>query len=226
MTIAILGGTGSLGQGLALRFAYANVPVILGSRDRDRASEVADQLNERLGSNRDDFTPIAGSSNSDAVAVADRMVILAVPYSAHDETLLAIRDQLHGKILIDVVVPLADGNARLYAPPEVGSATEAAQSILGSSAHVVGALQNVSAHALHQLGCPINCDILMCGDDAAAKSEVEELISKLGLVGYDAGPSTSARCVEAITPILIRLNMSRKVPFSHAGMKIWAPSNG
>lgn len=89
----------------------------------------------------------------------------------------------------------------------------------------MGALHNVSAASLRKLDQPINCDILIAGDDEAAKDGVAELIGKIGVTVYDAGPASSARCIEALTPILIRLNMSKKVPFSHAGLKIWAPGN-
>ncbi len=107
-------------------------------------------------------------------------------------------------------------------PPE-GSATEEAQAILGPSTTVVGALHNVSAHTLNHLDTNINCDILVVGNSGDDKEEVMALISKLGVTCYDAGPAENARCVEAITPILIRLNISKKVPFSHAGIRIWAP---
>jgi 8-hydroxy-5-deazaflavin:NADPH oxidoreductase len=88
---------------------------------------------------------------------------------------------------------------------------------------VVGALHNVSAHTLNHLDESINCDVLVCGNDVEASEKVMELIGKLGVTAYYAGPASSARCVEAITPILIRLNISKKVPFSHAGIRIWAP---
>jgi hypothetical protein len=88
---------------------------------------------------------------------------------------------------------------------------------------VVGALHNVSAHTLNALEEHINCDILACGDDVEATDAVVELVKKLGVDAYNCGPASSARCIEAITPILIRLNISKKVPFSHAGVRIWAP---
>ncbi len=223
MTIAILGGTGPQGQGLALRFARAGVKVVLGSRDAARAIEIASQLNEKLLDAGSTFVPVAGVDNLAAAQAADRIVMLAVPYAAHHDTIEAIRPGLAGKLLVDIVVPLAQGNPRAYAPPPEGSATEAAQLLLGEGVPVVGALHNVSAHALNDLSHSINCDVLVCGDDLAAKDEVLALIGKLGVHAYDAGPATSARSVEAITPILIRLNISKKVPFTHAGIRIWAP---
>ncbi|SDI98601.1 NADPH-dependent F420 reductase [Billgrantia gudaonensis] len=219
MSIAILGGTGPQGRGLALRFARAGTPVVLGSRDAARAQGIADELNVQL----DGGAGISGKALRDAVAAADEMVILAVPYAAHDATLEAIRDLLPGKILIDIVVPLADGDPKKVDMPDAGSATEAAQALLGEAIPVVGALHNVSAATLNQLDHPINCDVLVCGNDLAAKEKVIELIRQLDVAAYNAGPAVNARCIEAITPILIRLNISKKVPFTHAGIRIWAP---
>ncbi|MDW7745630.1 NADPH-dependent F420 reductase [Halomonas sp.] len=219
MSIAILGGTGPQGRGLALRFARAGTPVVIGSRDGARAQGIADELNAQL----DGAANISGKTLREAVVAADEMVILAVPYSAHDVTLESIRDLLPGKILIDIVVPLADGDPKKVDMPTAGSATEAAQALLGEAIPVVGALHNVSAATLNQLDHHINCDVLVCGNDLAAKEKVIELIRQLDVAAYNAGPAINARCIEAITPILIRLNISKKVPFTHAGIRIWAP---
>lgn len=221
-TIAILGGTGPQGQGLALRFAIAGVPVSLGSRDAERADAIAQELNAKLKDFRS-ATPIRGVTNSVAVQAAARFVLLAVPYSGHDATLNAIKCDLAGKVLVDLVVPLAEGNPRAVVMPAAGSATEAAQALLGADIKVVGALHNVSAHTLNALNEEINCDILACGDDVEATDAVVELVKKIGVSAYNCGPAVNARCIEAITPILIRLNISKKVPFSHAGVRIWAP---
>lgn len=223
MKIAILGGTGPQGQGLALRFALAGVAVVLGSREGARAADIAAALNEGLSASGRDHAAIEGTDNASAVEAAGRIVLLAVPYAAHDATIEAVRPGLAGRILVDIVVPLAQGNPRAYAPPADGSATEAAQRLVGAEVPVVGALHNVSAHVLGTLDHAINCDVLVCGDDLAAKEEVQALVERLGVRSYDAGPASSARCVEAITPILIRLNISKKVPFSHAGIRIWPP---
>lgn len=223
MKIAILGGTGPQGQGLALRFALAGVAVVLGSREGARAADIAAALNERLSALGRGHAAIEGTDNASAVEAAGRIVLLAVPYAAHDATIEAVRPGLAGRILVDIVVPLAQGNPRAYAPPADGSATEAAQRLVGGEVPVVGALHNVSAHVLGTLDHAINCDVLVCGDDLAAKEEVQALVERLGVRSYDAGPASSARCVEAITPILIRLNISKKVPFSHAGIRIWPP---
>jgi len=220
MKIAILGGTGPQGKGLALRFAAAGVDVVLGSRDGARAAEIAAELDQMLD---DQSAAISGLENRAAVDAAEEMVILAVPYAAHDATLDAIMPGLEGKVLVDIVVPLAEGDPKRVAMPAEGSATEAAQALLGDRVPVVGALHNVSATTLNSLEQTINCDILVCGNDPEAKAKVIHLVQRLGVTAYDAGPASSARCVEAITPILIRLNISKTVPFSHAGINVWAP---
>jgi NADPH-dependent F420 reductase len=219
MTIAIIGGTGPQGQGLALRFARAGVPVALGSRDGKRGAEIADELNEKLNCD----TKIIGMDNAAAVAAADEIVILAVPFSAHNVTLQALKDGLTGKILVDIVVPLSPTDPKVVEMPPEGSATEAAQALLGPDIPVVGALHNVSATTLNDLDHDINCDILVCGDKLKPRIKVMELINTLGVQSYNAGGANAARCIEAITPILIRINISKAVPFSHAGLKIWAP---
>ena len=217
MTIAILGGTGPQGSGLALRLARAGVPVVIGSRDAERAMEKAAALHAQLT----DGAEIRGADLNAAVDAADDMVILAVPFAAHDDTLKSVRAQLGGKILIDIVVPLAKGNPRAMDMPEEGSATEAAQALLGEAVPVVGALHNVSATTLNALDHPINCDVLVCGNDNAANRQVAELLRKLDVEVYNCGPASNARCIEALTSILIRLNISKEVPFSHAGIRIW-----
>lgn len=220
--IAIPGGTGPQGQGLALRFALAGMPVIIGSREAGRAAEVVEALNSKLAGYAGAAT-IQGSDNLSAVRAAGRFVLLAVPYAGHDELLTTLKPHLANKILVDLVVPLTPGKPRQVSMPPEGSATEAAQAILGADIPVVGALHNVSAHTLNALDEPINCDILACGNDTAATDAVIELLSLLNLTAYNCGPALNARCIEAITPILIRLNLSKKVPFSHAGIRIWAP---
>ena len=222
MTIAIIGGTGPQGQGLALRFARAGIRVALGSRDAVRGAEIAAELNTKLPSGS---AEILGLGNDDATQAAEEMVILAVPWSAHNKTLEGLKSHLEGKILVDIVVPLAEGDPKKVDMPVEGSATEAAQALLGPEIPVIGALHNVSAHTLNNLDWDINCDILVCGNQLAARKKVIELIKALGVEAYNVGDAQSARCVEAITPILIRLNISKAVPFSHAGIRIWAPDH-
>ena len=222
MTIAIIGGTGPQGQGLALRFANAGVPVALGSRDPLRAEEIGKQVNSLVP---EGGAKVLGVTNSEAVALADQIVILSVPWSAHNETLHGLKALLTNKILVDIVVPLSPTDPKKVDMPTEGSATEVAQALLGADIPVIGALHNVSATTLNNLDWPINCDILVCGNSLDARKTVIELIKKLGVEAYNVGDAQSARCVEAITPILIRLNISKAVPFSHSGIQIWAPKH-
>ena len=230
MNIAIIGGTGPQGQGLALRFSRAGIVVWLGSRDADRSARICGELNAKLeagerGEAARGVVPIQGVNNIDAVKMATDIVILAVPYSAHNKTLEMLRPYLERKIVVDIVVPLALDNPKAVAMPEEGSATEAAQALLGEEIPVVGALHNISAYQLNRLDAPLNCDILVCGNDLAAKQKVISLIEALGIHAYNAGLAESARCIEAITPILIRLNLSKSVPHKHVGIKIWPSEN-
>lgn len=220
MTLAILGGTGPQGQGLALRFARAGINVAIGSRDQNRASEIAENLCNKLSNGNSHIT---GYDNQTAIQKADEMVILAVPWSGHNSTLREIKNELKDKILIDIVVPLKEGDPKKVGMPPEGSATEAAQSLLGNQTPVIGALHNVSAHTLNDMDAKINCDILVCGNDLDSRKRVMKLIEKLGVKAYNAGDAEAARCIEALTAILIRINISKVVPFSHAGINIWAP---
>ncbi|MEM8773666.1 MAG: NADPH-dependent F420 reductase [Pseudomonadota bacterium] len=222
MTLAIIGGTGPQGQGLALRFARAGVPIVIGSRDGARAAEIAEELSAKLAS---DAASITGMENRAAVEAASDMVMLAVPWSGHNATLEAIKDTLDSKILIDIVVPLKEGDPKKVDMPPEGSATEAAQALLGSDVPVIGALHNVSATTLNNLDWAINCDVLVCGNSLEARKTVMALIRKLGIEAYNAGDAEAARAIEAITPILIRINISKQVPFTHAGVRIWPPEH-
>ena len=205
MKIAILGGTGEQGPGLALRWALAGEDVIIGSRSRERAEKVAAELNAELGQSR-----IRGLENPQAAEEAE-VVVLTVPYAAHVGTLESVKSQVQGKIFIDVSVPLDPDNPRRMQMPPAGSATEEAQALLGPETRVVAAFQNVSAHLLRDPHHPIDCDVLVCGNDAEAKRTVSGLVAKMGLHAYDVGPAESARIVEGLTSLLIRLNIRHKV---------------
>ena len=166
MKIAIIGGTGPQGQGLALRFARAGIEVVVGSRDPLRAATTVSEVNAKLPKGSSN---IVGLSNIDAIREADEMVIFAVPWSAHNDTLHNIKAELSGKILIDIVVPLSENDPKKVDMPPEGSATEAAQAILGSDVPVIGALHNVSATTLNNLDWDINCDVLVCGNSLGDK---------------------------------------------------------
>lgn len=224
MKVAIIGGTGPQGKGLALRLAKAGMSVIIGSRDAEKAQETADALCLQL-KEYDCDADISGCTMEDATKAAEELVVLSVPYSAHDATLKTLAPLLKEKVLVDIVVPLAPGNPKAVEMPKEGSATEAAQAILGDDIPVVGALHNVSAITLNDLSRAINCDILVCGNDLPAKKKVIAMCESMGTAAYNAGLAESARCIEAITPILIRLNISKDVPFSHAGIRICPPEH-
>lgn len=220
--VAIIGGTGPQGKGLALRLALAGVSVVLGSRDAKKAQDAATEMTALLAE-KGSVADITGMSMEDATKAASELVILSVPYAGHDATLTTLAPLLTDKVLVDIVVPLAPGNPKAVEMPKEGSVTEAAQALLGDSIPVVGALHNVSAITLNDLSRTINCDILVCGNNLAAKKKVIALIELMGTKAYNAGLAESARCIEALTPILIRLNISKDVPFSHAGVRICPP---
>jgi len=203
--IAILGGTGDQGPGLALRWALTGHEVIIGSRNKEKAETVAAELNAELGQSK-----IRGLDNVQAAQEAE-ISVLTVPYSAHLATLESVKSQVRGKIFIDVSVPLDPENARRMKMPAAGSATEEAQEFFGPDTKVVAAFQNVAAHLLRDPKHAIDCDVLVCGNDAEARKTVIGLVTQMGLQAYDVGPAESARVIESITSMLIRLNIRNKV---------------
>jgi NADPH-dependent F420 reductase len=211
MRIAIVGGTGKEGQGLALGWARAGHEVVIGSRMLDRAVRTAEGLKSASGG-----TTATGMLNRDAAAAGD-IVVLTVPYDAHAGTLQDIREAVRGKILVDVTVPVdAEKPRRLRIPPG-GSATEEAQALLGPATRVVAAFQNVSYTHLAQGEAPA-CDVLVCGDDPGARQEVIRLAGELGLRGLDVGPARNARVVEGLTILLMEIN--RRYKARGAGIQI------
>jgi NADPH-dependent F420 reductase len=212
-TIAVIGGTGHEGPGLALRWAKSGrYQVLIGSRQQEKAERVAAELNARLGQDL-----IRGMVNPDAAAAAD-MVVLTVPYSAHVPTLESIRAGLRGKILVDVTVPLQPPQvSRVHIPPG-GSAAAEAQALLGSDVRVVAAFQNVGAAHLQDPDHPIENDVLVCGDDKEAKTEVIALAEAAGMRGLDAGPLQNAVVAEGLTAVLIGINVRYKA--KGAGIRI------
>ena len=222
MTVGIIGGTGPQGQGLAMRFAVAGVPIFIGSREKNKSEEIVAEINKKIPSGS---ALIEGGTNQEAINRSTEIIIFAVPWEAHNYLLNNLKDQIGKKTLVDIVVPLSKNDPKKVSMPPEGSATEAAQSILGEETPVVGALHNVSATTLQNLDWKINCDVLVCGNNLNARKQVMSLIEKIGVTAYNAGDAESARCIEALTSILIRINISKMVPFSHAGIKIWAPDH-
>lgn len=212
LTVAVLGGTGKEGSGLAMRWALNGYRVIIGSRDANRAMERAGEMNTQLG-----VDYLIGKENSAAAAEAD-VVVLAVPYSAHQSTLESVKDQLQGKVVVDLAVPLQPPEIRLvYVPPGKSAALEA-QAFLGEETCVVAAFENVSAAKLKDPNGDIDCDVLVCADDADAKADVMHLVEAAGMRGVDAGPLANSVAVEALTPVLLHINKTYGV--KGAGIRI------
>jgi len=220
INVAIVGGTGSLGSGLALRLAAPGVRVIIGSRDREKAKTVVESLRKSLTRGA-----LEGETNQEAIKEAE-FVVIAVPYEGHATTVAQLKGQLAGKTVIDAVVPLKKGRPFV---PAAGSALLEAQQILGDEAPVVGALHNISAvdlvGALHNISAvdlqsadAALGDVLVCGDNEAAKQKVMEVIRRIGARSFDAGPAANAYVIEGLTGVLISLN--RKYKSQHASVKV------
>lgn len=211
-TIAIIGGTGPQGKGLAYRLARAGHQVVLGSRSAERAAEAATELAARI----DGPGSVTGAANAEAAAAA-RVVLLAVPYDGHDELVASLRDVVRGKIVISCVNPLGfDKRGAFGLTVEAGSAAESAAALLPEST-VVGAFHHLSAVTLIK-DAPLPEDVLVCGDDAEAKGVVIELARAVtGRPGVDAGKLRLARQLEPLTAVLISINRTYK---THSGLRV------
>jgi NADPH-dependent F420 reductase len=211
--IAILGGTGKEGKGLAYRWAQAGYVIIIGSRDILKAKNAANELNILL---KDTKHKVIGMENRSAAEMCD-IAVLTVPFSAHTQMLEEIKDLVSGKILIDVTVPLVPPKVTKVQMPPAGSAAQEAINILDDSTDVVSAFQNISYERLIS-DIEVDCDVLVCGNSKEAKKTVIELVKKAGMIGWDAGPIENSAVVEGLTSVLIGIN---KDFGSHtAGIKI------
>jgi hypothetical protein len=213
--LAILGGTGDLGLGLALRWAAAGYPVVIGSRAVERAEAAARDVAARVA-HVAGARPPRGAGNH-AAAQAGDVVVLSVPYAAMAETARAVADAVAGKVAVSVVVPLVSPRVAVVQLPAAGSAAAELQA-LWPDARVVAAFQNVAADLLADPDASIDCDVLVSGDDAAAKARVLALCAAIGLDALDAGPLANAGVVEGLTSLLIGLNRRHKA--RHAGLRI------
>lgn len=211
-TIAVLGGTGKEGSALAMRWALNGYRVIVGSRSAEKAQTAVEEMNAQLGG---DY--LTGASNEDAAERAG-IVVLSVPYDAHKATLESVRSALHGKVLIDLTVPLAPPSITTVHVPAGKSACLEAQALLGDTVRVVAAFQNVSAVKLKDPNAVVDCDVLVCADDDDAKADGMALVSAAGLRPIDAGGLQNAVAVEALTPVLLYINKKYKV--KGAGIRI------
>jgi len=215
--ISVLGGTGKEGSGLAFRWAHAGYRVVLGSRDAERARAMATELRALAAHHGRPDARIDGADNLSA-ATAGAVVVLAVPYAAQQDTARSVRSALEGKVLVDVTVPLAPPKVDRVQLPAAGSAVLALQAELGAGVRVISAFQNVSAVHLKDPTHPVDCDVLVCGDDAAAREEVCTLARAAGMVGLHAGALANSAAAEALTSVLIAINKRYKVPGS--GLRI------
>jgi len=213
--LAILGGTGDLGTGLARRWAQAGYQVIIGSRTLEKAQAAVADLHEVMDQRGIADVRVQAMENLAATEAAD-IVTLTVPFSHQASTLELVKPALQGKILIDVSVPLVPPKvARVQLPPE-GSAGQIAQNILGEDVAVVSAFQNVAAHHLQE-GRGLDCDVLVCGNKKVARAEVITLVEAAGMRGFHAGMINNAAAAEALTSVLITIN---KQYGCHAGITI------
>jgi len=223
VTIAIVGGSGPEGSGLALRWARAGEAVVIGSRERERAFATAEKLNQAVhgevgGSARG--VPISGEENQAACQSAE-MIVLTVPFSGHAETLKYLKPALRpGQVLIDTTVPLAasiGGRSTRTLGVWQGSAAQQAAELVPEGVAVVAAFQNLSAEWL-RLDGPVDCDVIVCSDDKPARQKVRALAGKIpGVRALDGGKLENARIVEQITALLIGFNIRHK---GHSGIRI------
>lgn len=215
-TISILGGTGPEGSGIAMRWARAGHSIIIGSRSSQRAEAAAAELNRQSGLHPR-WVAVRGMDNLSAAQSGD-IVALTVPYSAHAATIESVKDAVQGKIFVSVTVPLVPPKVSRVQMPSAGSASQEAQIILGPNVKVVTAFQNISAEHLKDSDHPIDCDVLVCGDDKEAKAVVIQLAADAGMKAWDAGPLANAVIPEGLTSVLIGLNIKHKV--KAAGIRI------
>jgi NADPH-dependent F420 reductase len=209
-TIAVVGGTGELGNALARRLVRSGRKVIIGSRTAERAVAAARALAGEVGSE------VQGDSNGAAAREAG-IVLVAVPYAAHSGTLQEIRAFVQGKIVIDTTVPLVPPKVMRVQLPAEGSAAVIAQRILGSEVRVISAFHNVAARKL-AAGGDVDCDILVFGDDKAAREIAVQLIGSCGLRALHGGPLANSAAAEALTSVLIFINKTYRV--EGAGIRI------
>jgi NADPH-dependent F420 reductase len=200
-----------------MRWAAAGHTVVLGSRSREKGEAAAREIQSGNGA-----PPVRGDTNAGAARGAD-IVVIAVPYPSHDATLDDIRDAVQGKIVVDAVVPLVPPKVARVQLPREGSAAVIAQARLGAGARVVSAFHNIGAAKL-QAGGAVDCDVLVFGDDRAAREAVMALADALGTRGIDGGPLANSAAAEALTSVLIGINRRYKV--DGAGIRITGIPDG
>jgi NADPH-dependent F420 reductase len=210
-SLAIIGGTGKEGNAIAHRFAKAGIRVLIGSRDAAKAQNAAQELNARIGTSN-----VEGYSNHDAAARAD-IVLLAVPYAGMQPILADLREAVQGKVVISVVSSLDPEKKSRAKPPAAGSVTAEVQEFFGDAVKVVCAFQNISPEKLESVEektespVRIDTDVIVCGNDKDARATVIDLIRRIGVDAFDGGVLANAVAVEALTAVLIAVNIKYKV---------------
>lgn len=217
MAIAVLGGTGKEGKGLAYRWAKAGYQVLIGSRTPEKAITAAAQIIELM----DGAGSVVGMSNPEAAHQAN-IVVLTVPYAAHRDTLESIKEEIKGKLFIDVTVPLVPPKVTRVQMPAAGSAAQEAKQILGEEVEVAAAFQNISHEHLLGNG-DVACDVLVTGTSKNARQEALKLVEAADLRGWDAGPLENSVVLEGLTSVLININ--KQYGSTHAGIKITGAIN-
>lgn len=210
-TISIIGGTGSLGSGLARRWARAGYRIIIGSRKAEKARDSAATLSDEFPA-----ATVEGLQNCAAAAAGD-IVVLTVPFAHHRPTLEDIRAELTGKILIDTTVPLVPPKVARVQMPAEGCAALIAQQIVGDAVQVVSAFQNVASDLMAS-DAEMACDVLVTGDKLAAREIVIQLAERAKFNAWHAGPLANSAASEALTSVLIFIN--KRYPGSHAGIRM------
>ncbi len=215
LTIAVIGGTGKLGPGLAKRWAQAGYRVLIGSREAEKAERIAAEINKELS-----IEGVVGLQNQDAAKQAD-IVVLTVKYTAHEAVIESLKEVVSDKIVVDTTARI---DFKAPTPPSAPSAAHMAQSALGPSARVVAAFQTVPAHRLKgEASEPLDLDVLICADDMPAVEEVIKLARAACLHGYYAGGLENAIVIEGLTSILISMNQhydSKTAAFAVRGLAV------
>jgi 8-hydroxy-5-deazaflavin:NADPH oxidoreductase len=212
--IAIIGGTGKEGKGLAYRWAKAGYEVCIGSRKLEKAQEA---IKEIVSMQKNGQSFILHSAENEDAAKWGEIVVLTIPYAHHEEMLQTLKSNLNGKIFVDVTVPLVPPKVSVIQIPEEGSVGLKAQKILGEGVKIISAFQNISFELLLK-DEPIECDVPLCGSDKKAREIGMQLVEDAGLDVWDAGPLENAIIAEGLTSILIRIN--KQYQTHSAGIKI------
>lgn len=210
-TLAVIGGTGDLGGGLAWRWAKAGYSVIIGSRTADKAQAAAESI-----ANDHPQADVKGMANVDAATAAD-LIVVTVPFSVQQVNLEAIRDAAKGKVVLDCTVPLVPPKVARVQLPEGGSAAQLAQQALGEDVDLVTAFHNVGAEHLKS-DHAIDCDVLVFGNKVAAREQAVDLVIAVGMKAWHAGPLANSAAAEAMTSVLIGIN--KRYGIKGSGLRI------